>query len=63
MSIERYKGDIQFICDECEESELDSNTSDFQEALEVLKMNSWTYLNIDGEWVHICPNCNPDDEG
>lgn len=62
MSVERYKGDIVFTCDECNSEELDSNTKDFSEALEVLKMNGWTYLQEGGEWKHICPDCNPDGE-
>lgn len=62
MTISRYHGDIVFTCDECESEELDSNTKDFEEAIEVLKMNSWIYLKEDDEWKHVCPDCAGDVE-
>ena len=61
MTVERYRGDIFFVCDECGD-ELDAYTSDFNEALEVLKMNGWEYVRgQDGEYEHYCPTCGDDD--
>lgn len=61
MSIERYHGDISFICDDCGDA-LDAYTNDFTEAIEVLKMNSWTFIRQkNGDYEHYCPDCSEDD--
>lgn len=60
MSLERQHGKIIFTCDDgkCHES-LDTDTRNFDEALEMLKSEEWkTYKNKDGSYTHICPTCD-----
>lgn len=57
--LDRQKGDVIFMCDECGEV-MDSGTSDFDSALNLLKRERWQIKKIEGEWEHRCPNCKSD---
>lgn len=58
MTISRECGIIVFQCDgkRCPEI-FDSGERDFNIALEDFKKTDWTIRNINGEWFHICPDC------
>lgn len=47
---------IVFICDECGE-ELETETSNFQHALETLRANGWRNVKGKNSWEHYCPEC------
>lgn len=58
MAIDRQHGYYVFICDECDD-ELDTNKSDFYEALEAIKTEGWVVKRNDDDtdWMHICNEC------
>lgn len=56
MAIEREKGNIIFVCNDCGER-CETEVDDFKEALEILKDEGWKYEKIDNEWEHLCPQC------
>jgi hypothetical protein len=49
---------IYFECDakRCAQI-LETDTTDFEIALEKLKEANWATRHIKGEWVHVCPDC------
>lgn len=51
----RYYG-VAFECDSCGD-QFDTEHHDFREALDRVKHNDWAIRNIDGQWCHICPDC------
>ena len=53
MSIERIKGCIAFVCDNCDDG-LETGTSDFHAACAVAREEGWHVRKIDGEWNHFC---------
>ena len=56
MVVDRQKGNIVFECDACNEV-LDTKTSDWGSAMNVLRGNSWKARKEDEEWVHYCDKC------
>jgi len=56
MSVQRQEGSIWFLCDRCS-TELDTEESDFQEAVATMRGAGWTATRIGqpGDWEHICP--------
>ena len=64
MSIERnrwgFDGEITFECDQCGE-ECNTEESDFHSALKKMKAEGWKAQKVGGDWEHICPGCQDDD--
>lgn len=56
MGVDRSFGDIVFRCDACGE-ELETNESDFSEALRELRRAGWKAEKVDGYWEHTCDAC------
>lgn len=55
--LERTKGNIEFECDCCGEV-LDTNTQEFNEALDTLWNEGWISKRSVGDgWAHFCPEC------
>jgi hypothetical protein len=54
--LDRQKGKFVVECDSCPEV-LDTETSDFPEALDMMKREGWNIRKIAGEWLHGCPKC------
>lgn len=53
----RHERPIAWRCDECK-GELETNTTCFDDALEILRENDWvSRQNDDGDWEHYCENC------
>lgn len=55
----RLYGKISFECDGCCEV-LDTNTKEFDEALERLRSEDWKCRKNGKEWSHYCPGCKAD---
>lgn len=49
-------GMIAFICDECGE-ELETDTSNFQHAMQTLRASKWRNVKNENGWEHYCPDC------
>lgn len=47
---------ITFSCDECGET-FEADTPDFRDALEDFKLHGGEVRMEDGEWVHLCKDC------
>lgn len=56
MSHEIIEGSIVFFCDNCPK-ELDTDTNNFREAIEILLDNDWVYDKVGGTYYHTCKNC------
>jgi hypothetical protein len=56
MTLERQHSRISFICDECGGS-LETGTSEFDDALAILRDEGWQPRQRGGEWRHFCPDC------
>lgn len=54
--LDRQKGNIIWQCDECNET-LDTGTSDFDAAKNLLKRERWAVEKVDDTWEHFCPDC------
>ena len=54
--IDRQSGKILFECDSCDEV-FDTETTDFSEALAMIKREDWKVRKIASEWLHGCPKC------
>ena len=54
--IERQKNIVHFICDECLEV-LDTEQSEFSNALVVMREEGWSSYKIAEEWRHKCSEC------
>lgn len=54
--LERIHGLVVFMCDECDD-ELETETSDFTEARQMLDREGWRTSKVGDEWVHHCPDC------
>lgn len=52
----RHERVISWRCDGCK-GDLESNTSDFREALALLRENHWVARNEGGTWHHYCEDC------
>lgn len=52
----RHDRQIVWECDGCG-GMLESMTTDFDEAREILQENEWAYRNEGGEWKHYCESC------
>lgn len=56
MSIMRI---IVFECDDCGE-ELNTETEDWNEAIEQMRTEEWRAVKSYDEWEHYCPDCKAD---
>lgn len=57
MTMDRQKGQIVFMCDECD-TIIETVTRDFDEARAYLRANGWQAHTEDGEtWTHTCESC------
>jgi hypothetical protein len=56
MSSEKNGGRWRFQCDACPEA-IDTNCSDFHEALGVAKSEGFVAYQQGGMWFHACENC------
>jgi len=54
--LDRQHGQITFECDVCGDT-LDTDTSDFSEAIRTLKNEGWTARRIGADWIHSCAEC------
>ena len=56
MTISRERGKIYFECDggRCAEV-LDTEHTDFDDALQDFKESDWEMRKVGGEWKHFCP--------
>ncbi len=54
--IDKNHGFYNLTCDICDE-EADEVFSDFDEAVDYKKANSWKSQKINGVWQDVCPNC------
>jgi len=52
----RIHGRIHFGCDQCADS-IDTEETDFQEALAVARECGWTSEKGDDQWCHYCGAC------
>lgn len=61
MSIERQKGEITLICDDCGDDLGKSfDKDDFRGMIDHAKAEGWSVKKDtldDSEWVHLCPDC------
>lgn len=51
---------IAFDCDACG-TEDDTGKFRFGDALETAKAEGWRAVNINGQWKHVCENCDPEE--
>lgn len=56
MTLQRIHQRIHFECDTCGEA-LDTETSDFRDAVEMLRAEGWTAVPFGSTWHHRCPDC------
>jgi hypothetical protein len=56
MTLHRIHNEIHFECDDCHE-ELNTETSDFRDSIQVLREDGWTAFPIGDDWHHRCPDC------
>lgn len=54
--IDRSGGEITFHCDECADF-IETEETNFNEALAIMKREGWKVSKIGPEWVHKCPAC------
>ena len=55
--LDRQRGKIIFECDVWGDT-LDTDTSDFGEAIRTLKNEGWTARKIGADWIHSCAECS-----
>ncbi len=60
--LDRIHGQIVFICDGCDDV-LETETTDFNEAREMLRADDWRTSKDGDDWVHRCPSCGPEKRG
>jgi predicted P-loop ATPase len=57
MTVNRAKGEIEFVCDFCMESAV-TDESKFEEIWKDLKERGWrAFKRNEWEWTHKCPTC------
>jgi len=54
--MDQQKGNFVFECDPCGET-LETNTANFNAALNMLKREGWKARKIDDVWTHKCEKC------
>ena len=54
--LDRQKGDICFECDGCAEI-LDTQTSNFDAALNRMRREGWKAMKTGEDWFHYCQRC------
>ena len=54
--LDRQHGDIVIECDSCDEI-LETETSDFGSALNLMKREGWRARKIGEDWCHFCSKC------
>jgi len=54
--LDRQHGQLKFECDVCADT-LDTDTSDFSEAIRTLKNEGWSARKIGADWIHSCAEC------
>jgi Fe2+ or Zn2+ uptake regulation protein len=55
--LDQQKGDFFFQCDDCGEV-LETKTSNFDAARNVLKREGWRAIKVGEAWEHRCPQCS-----
>lgn len=56
MTLDYIRGDIYFSCDSCPET-LETDTSNFHSARNVLFRNDWKAYKSGETWRHRCDTC------
>ena len=56
MTVHRSYNEIEFHCDGCHEV-FESQTKDFEEAVELLQEADWATRKTGKDFLHICPDC------
>jgi hypothetical protein len=56
MSVDRIKGEVVFICDECDDT-LETGEDDFTEARATLQHEGWSTQKSGPDWLHYCVGC------
>ncbi len=56
MTMDRQKGDIVFECDGCGKV-LETETADFDSAMNLLRRNRWKAVKVGAGWEHRCDEC------
>lgn len=54
--MDRQRGDVIFECDGCGEV-LDSETGNFEAAVNLLRRSGWKFFKEGDVWIHRCPDC------
>ena len=57
--VHRERGKIFFECDDCEEVE-ETGTSNFDEAVEIMRGEGWSSRKIASGWENLCRGCSHD---
>ncbi|WP_439392362.1 hypothetical protein ACRQ5Q_22465 [Bradyrhizobium sp. PMVTL-01] len=60
--LDRQHGKFVVECDSCGDT-LQTDTRDFEEAREVMRLNDWKARKIGRDWIHGCPECGVPKEG
>lgn len=55
----RIHGKINFECDDCSEV-LDTETRDFDDAMDKLRSEMWICRKVGKDWSHYCSDCAPE---
>lgn len=57
--LDQQHGNIFFSCDDCGEV-LDTKTSSFEAARNMLRRANWRITKVGEEWRHYCVECSDD---
>lgn len=60
--LDKQYGKFVVECDSCGET-LQTDTKDFDEAREAMRLASWKVRKIGRDWIHGCPECGVPKEG
>jgi len=54
--LDRQRGDLIFECDACGDV-LETETSNFDSAMNAMRREGWKSMKIKDVWVHNCSSC------
>lgn len=60
--LDRQYGKFVVQCDRCGETR-ETDTKDFDEACEAMRLAGWHARKIGRDWIHGCPDCGAPNEG